>query len=98
MTGKGGSNLARFFALIQTMAHEAQVLSLPELVEHVVHHSGLEAHYRADREGQDRLENLQGLVNAAAAFVAEEGLEGLPAERMQQAASDRKSTRLNSSP
>src|SRR3546814_7092760 len=64
------------------MAHEAQVLSLPELIEHVVHHSGLLEHYQNDREGADRLENLQELVNAAAAFVAEANFEGLPAGRI----------------
>src|SRR3546814_17478518 len=72
MSGKGGGNLARFAELIQQMAHEAQILSLPELIDHVVHHSGLLAHYQNDREGADRLENLQELVTAAAAFVAEE--------------------------
>ncbi|HUH40324.1 MAG TPA: 3'-5' exonuclease, partial [Castellaniella sp.] len=82
MTGKGGTNLARFAQLIQGMAHEAQALDLPELIGHVVHHSGLEAHYRADREGQDRLDNLQELVNAAAAFVAEAGFQGLAAGRL----------------
>ena len=35
--------------------------------------SGLETHYTNEREGQDRLENLQEVVNAAAAFVQEEG-------------------------
>ncbi|MER1968612.1 UvrD-helicase domain-containing protein [Castellaniella sp. GW247-6E4] len=82
VAGKSGANLARFAALIQGMAHEAQSLDLPELIGHVVHHSGLEAHYRADREGQDRLDNLQELVNAAAAFVAEEGVQGLAAGRI----------------
>lgn len=82
MSGKGGTNLARFAELIQQMAHEAQILSLPELIDHVVHHSGLLAHYQNDREGADRLENLQELVNAAAAFVAEENFESLPAGRV----------------
>ncbi|NYT59474.1 UvrD-helicase domain-containing protein [Alcaligenaceae bacterium] len=82
MSGKGGNNLARFAELVQQMAHEAQVLPLPELIEHVVHHSGLLAHYQSDREGADRLENLQELVNAAAAFVAEANFEGLPAGRI----------------
>src|SRR5690606_25228025 len=82
MTGKGGTNLARFAELIQQMAHEAQVLTLPELVEHVVHHSGLRAHYQNDREGVDRLENLQELVIAAAAFVAEGNFDSLPAGRI----------------
>src|SRR5690554_90804 len=86
MSGKGGNNLTRFAELIQQMAHEAQILTLPELVEHVVHHSGLLAHYQNDREGADRLENLQELVNAAAAFVAEENFEGLPAGRIPDGA------------
>lgn len=80
--GKGGGNLLKFAAMIESMAHEAQVLPLPELIEHVVHHSGLLAHYQAEREGADRLENLQELVNAAAVFVGEENFEGLPAGRM----------------
>ncbi|MGB3835969.1 UvrD-helicase domain-containing protein [Castellaniella sp.] len=82
--GKGGSSLARFATLIREMAEAAQSLDLPELIGHVVHHSGLEAHYRADREGQERLENLQELVNAAAAFVAEEGYAGLIAGRISE--------------
>jgi DNA helicase II / ATP-dependent DNA helicase PcrA len=48
-------------------------MSLPETVEYVVRASGLAAHYENEREGQDRLENLQEVVNAAAAFVQEEG-------------------------
>ncbi|NYT63640.1 UvrD-helicase domain-containing protein [Alcaligenaceae bacterium] len=82
MSGKGGANLARFAELIQQMAHEAQILSLPELIEHVEHHSGLLAHYQNDREGADRLENLHELVNAAAAFVVEENFDNLPAGRI----------------
>jgi len=79
MSGKGGSNLLRFTELVSQMANEAQVLPLPELIEHVVHHSGLRAHYQGEKEGADRLENLQELVNAAAVFAAEENAEGLPA-------------------
>jgi DNA helicase-2/ATP-dependent DNA helicase PcrA len=44
------------------------------VVDFVIQHSGLIQHYLADREGQDRIENLQELVNAAAAFVSEEGI------------------------
>jgi DNA helicase-2/ATP-dependent DNA helicase PcrA len=83
MAGKGGTNLARFAELIQQMAHEAQVLSLPELIDHVVHHSGLREHYLNDREGADRLENLQELVNAATVFAAEENFDGWPAGRIE---------------
>lgn len=86
MSGKGGTNLVRFTELVTSMAHEAQVLSLPELIEHVIHHSGLREHYQSEREGEDRLENLQELVNAATVFAAEENVEGLPAGRMVERA------------
>ncbi len=82
VSGKGGGNLLKFAELIQQMAHEAQVLSLPELVEHVIHHSGLRTYYQGEKEGADRLENLQELVNAAAVFEAEENFESLPAGRI----------------
>jgi DNA helicase-2/ATP-dependent DNA helicase PcrA len=42
---------------------------LGECVEHVVEASGLNAHYRAEREGAERLENLGELVNAATLFA-----------------------------
>ena len=82
MSGKGGGNLLKFASLIESMAHEAQVLSLPELIEHVIHQSGLFAHYQGEKEGTDRLENLQELVNAAVVFAGEENFEGLPAGRI----------------
>jgi DNA helicase-2/ATP-dependent DNA helicase PcrA len=75
MSGKAGSSLAAFAALIARLAQAAH-LPLPELVEHVVELSGLRAHYQAEKEGQDRLANLEELVNAAANFVAEEGRVG----------------------
>lgn len=81
LPGRAGAAVARFATLIQRLAHDAQMLTLPELVEHVVRESGLAAHYEADREGQDRLENLQELVNAATVFSSEEGYDGLPAGR-----------------
>ncbi|MGE5467184.1 MAG: UvrD-helicase domain-containing protein [Ignavibacteria bacterium] len=72
VAGKGGVALAAFAALIAKM-REAIHLPLPELVDHVVDLSGLRDHYRNEKEGQDRLANLDELVNAASNFVAEEG-------------------------
>ena len=72
VSGKGGAALAAFVALLEHLREAAQ-LPLPELVEHVLEHSGLRAHYRNDKEGADRLANLDELVNAAASFIAEEG-------------------------
>ncbi|MDN3986368.1 UvrD-helicase domain-containing protein [Zwartia vadi] len=84
--GKGGSNLAQFSMLIQRLSEETRQLPLPELVEHVIEHSGLIAHYQLDREGADRIENLRELVTAAAAFVAESDMGGLPAGEIVQKA------------
>ena len=58
-----------FVALIERMRAACEGLSLPECVEHVIEASGLTAHYRAEREGAERLANLGELVNAAALFV-----------------------------
>ncbi len=82
--GKGGSNLAQFSLLIQRLAQETRSLPLPELVEHVIEHSGLIGHYQLDREGADRIENLRELITAAAAFVAESDMGGLPAGEVVQ--------------
>jgi DNA helicase-2/ATP-dependent DNA helicase PcrA len=79
VAGKGGSNLAQFTLLIQRLANETRDLPLPEMVEHVIAQSGLIEHYQQDREGADRIENLNELVSAAAAFAAEANVSGLPA-------------------
>ncbi len=72
VAGAGGAKLAAFAALIVRL-REAAHLPLPELVEHVLDLSGLRTHYQHEKEGQERLANLDELVNAAAGFVAEEG-------------------------
>jgi DNA helicase-2/ATP-dependent DNA helicase PcrA len=64
-----------FVALIENMREATKDLPLPETIEHVVEASGLKAHYQAEREGADRLENLAELTNAAAAFVAERDVQ-----------------------
>ncbi len=72
VAGAGGVKLAGFAQLIVTL-RDAAHLPLPELVDHVVELSGLRAHYQNEKEGQERLANLDELINAAASFVAEEG-------------------------
>lgn len=83
MGGKSGAKLAAFVQLLADLGEQASVLPLPDLIEHVVHHSGLRDHYMGEKEGADRLENLQELVNAATVFVGEEGLMGEPASARQ---------------
>jgi DNA helicase II / ATP-dependent DNA helicase PcrA len=79
VSGAGGAKLAAFAALIAKMK-EVSHLPLPELVDHVVELSGLREHYKADKEGQDRLANLDELINAATSFMAEEGVVGAEGE------------------
>ena len=73
VAGKGGGNLAAFNAKVQAMADATRGLTLRKIIEHVVADSGLIDFYRTEKEGQDRIENLEELVNAAEAFVTQEG-------------------------
>ena len=59
--------------LVDHMREATRHNTLPETVEFVIQHSGLIQHYLTEREGQDRVENLHELINAATAFIAEEG-------------------------
>ncbi len=79
VAGKGGSNLAQFAQLIHRLIEETRELPLPEMVEHMLEASGLNAHYKAEREGAERLENLNELITAAAVFASEENYDGMPA-------------------
>ena len=72
-TAQGGGKAAAFAALVDKLKAACEGLTLPETVEQVLEISGLRAHYRTEKEGQDRLANLDELVNAAENFVAEEG-------------------------
>ena len=73
LEGKAGAALGGFVRLVDHMREATRHNTLPETVEFVIQHSGLIQHYLTEREGQDRVENLQELVNAATAFIAEEG-------------------------
>jgi DNA helicase II / ATP-dependent DNA helicase PcrA len=73
ITGKGGGNLAGFQALVDGMRAATQGATLREIIEHMLHASGLLDYYRTEKDGADRLENLEELVNAAEAFVTQEG-------------------------
>lgn len=72
LSGAAGSKLGQFVRLIESVRQEGQALELPELVDHVLERSGLRAHYQLEREGEERLANLDELMNAAATFIAQE--------------------------
>ncbi len=71
--GKAGSNIGAFLAGIDVLRERTLGMSLRDIIAATLEHSGLVAHYKADREGADRVENLEELVNAAESFVTLEG-------------------------
>jgi DNA helicase-2/ATP-dependent DNA helicase PcrA len=72
--GKAGTSLAAFVTVIESLRAASGGLTLPEAVADVNERSGLNAHYRAEKDGQDRLDNLEELVNAADSFLREADL------------------------
>jgi DNA helicase II / ATP-dependent DNA helicase PcrA len=73
LSGKGGGNVQAFVALVDVMRDATKGRTLREIIEHMLHASGLVEFYKTDKEGKDRIENLDELVNAAEAFVTQEG-------------------------
>jgi DNA helicase-2/ATP-dependent DNA helicase PcrA len=73
LSGKAGTNIGAFLAGIDVLREQTQGSSLREIMLATLAHSGLIEHYKADREGADRVENLEELVNAAESFVSIEG-------------------------
>jgi DNA helicase-2/ATP-dependent DNA helicase PcrA len=71
LSGKAGAALGHFVRIIESLKAETAGLPLHEIVEHMLEKSGLVAHYKAERDGADRVENLNELVNAAASFMQE---------------------------
>ena len=70
--GKAGAAVGNFIRLIEALRAECAELSLPEVIEHILEKSGLRQHYLSEKEGQERLENLDELINAAVVFQQEE--------------------------
>ncbi len=87
MTRRAANALAAFIGLIQGQAADTQGLALHELADQVISASGLADHFRNSRDGkgQDRVENLEELVNATRQFQyepldgEEQPMEELPA-------------------
>lgn len=76
-----GKKVAVFVDLIEQLRGQVGVVSLPELVRSVLDLSGLVAHYRSQKllAEQERVENLDELLNAAIGFrVADAPLDTLP--------------------
>ncbi|MCP5278739.1 MAG: UvrD-helicase domain-containing protein [Thiobacillus sp.] len=76
---KAGRKFAPFVLLIEDLRRDTTGLPLVEAVEHVVAKSGLLEFYRNEKDGQDRVDNLEELANAAAAFAGETDDQSLEA-------------------
>ncbi len=81
---RAGGKVSAFAGLIESLRSATRELPLPEIMDHVLRHSGLIAHYQNEtgakqREAQERLENLNELINAAALFVHENEDDSLTA-------------------
>ena len=85
-TGKAGANLAAFVAMVDVLREQTSGKTLREIIDLVIEKTGLVNHYRAEKEGADRVENLEELVNAAESFVTQEGF-GRSAVAMPQGSS-----------
>ena len=73
LTGRAGVAIAGFVAKIDVLREQTSGMKLRDIMSVMLEESGLLAHYRAEREGADRVENLEELVSAAESFVMQEG-------------------------
>jgi len=85
MSKRASNALKAFLELIEELRAETSGLSLHELADQVINASELPAHFKKSRDGkgQDRVENLEELINAARQFPAAEisaGLDGTDPE------------------
>jgi DNA helicase-2/ATP-dependent DNA helicase PcrA len=83
---RAGGKVTAFVGLIESLRNGITGLSLPEILEHVLQHSGLFSHYEAEkssiskkREAEERLENLNELINATTLFIYENEDDSLTA-------------------
>ena len=73
LPGRAGAVIAGFVAKLDVLRERTAGMNLRDVIAAMLDQSGLLEHYRLDREGADRIENLEELVNAAESFVMQEG-------------------------
>ncbi|KAF7600345.1 MAG: DNA helicase II [Candidatus Dactylopiibacterium carminicum] len=90
LSGKPAVAIGAFVRLVEEARQTTRELPLPEVVDHILDASGLRKHYQAEREGQERLENLDELVSAARYFLNDmdqpvaEGEEPMPGDPLSR--------------
>lgn len=70
-SGKSAVSITGFVKLVEDMRTATSSMILPELIEYVMQRSGLLNHYRNEKDSEERLSNLQELINAAVVFARE---------------------------
>ena len=73
LSGRPGALIGGFVAKLDVLREQTVGMNLKDIIKLMLDHSGLLDHYRKEREGEDRVENLDELVNAAESFVMQEG-------------------------
>ncbi|MBM4180525.1 MAG: UvrD-helicase domain-containing protein [Betaproteobacteria bacterium] len=76
---RAGKKFAAFVQLVDGLKNDLAGLPLVEQVDHVVARSGLLEYYKNEKDGEDRVENLNELANAAAAFATDSDDQSLEA-------------------
>ncbi len=71
ISGRAASMIGAFLKIADSLQASSTVVALQELVDECLEKSSLRAHYQAEREGADRMENLAELINATAQFQEE---------------------------
>lgn len=79
LPGRATTAIARFINLVNDLTQRCQPLSLSQQVEEVVHGSGLWQMHEKDKseQGQNRIETLKELIQAASEFEPDEPIEGM---------------------
>jgi DNA helicase-2/ATP-dependent DNA helicase PcrA len=77
---RAGQNLHAFLLLIEQLDQQTRALPIHEQVDHVIHASGLVAHYQQEKgdRGEARVDNLNELVSAARGYEPEGDTEVAP--------------------
>lgn len=72
LSGKARQNVSGFNHLIATMQTDTKILNLAEIISYVIETSGIRAHFENDKDGEERLENLNELISAVSGFIPED--------------------------
>ena len=77
-TVKVPPKLAAFHSLILKMRTDAQTMSLDKAIRYTISASGLRDAYMKEKDGEDRVANMDEILNAAKGYLEN---EGIPAEQ-----------------